>query len=141
MENNFLKNFWFWVVIILVAGVFLFYVKVPSPNQVSPSASPSVSGNARLEIFSADAQIGTFQGPVTENMTILNVLNSVSKGGGLTFRYVASKNGDITLLSLDNISNTAIKKWQFYLNGEIVNTSRIDKVIIKSGDLIEVKFE
>lgn len=127
------KNYWFWVVVVLVVGISFFYITFNLP--VSNSGD-----SARLTIKFDANDTRAFEGPVTKDMTALQALLSASRGGGFDVRYSLDKNGGVNLASIGKSSNGA-KSWHFYLNGELLKAGELDKVIIKKGDLIEARYE
>ena len=135
MEQSFFKNYWFWVVAVLVSGIFLFYLKLDLP-------SGNLTGsNGVLVINYADGHARKFVGPVEDNMTVLQALNSASAGGNFTLRYSLNKNGDVVLAALDGLANVGMKSWHFYLNQKLTPTQDIGRTKVRTGDVIEVKYE
>jgi hypothetical protein len=147
MDEKMLKNYWFWVVVIVLAGVAFFYLKlpvVPRPTVSSTKPSPSsivTSGKARLVIYFGDGTARTFEGNVSQDMTILQSLDSASMGAGFDLKYSIAKNGSVNLESIDGAVNMAPKKWSFYLNQKAVPSTDLNMVKIQNGDLIEAKYE
>ncbi len=142
MEKQILKNLWFWVVVILLTGIFFFYLRF---NAASPSNRPSVwplggipPNYARIVIGFENGAGRVFEGAVSSKTTLLEALYSASSAGGLNFRYSIDKNGRFSLLVLDHII-PAGKEWHFYLNGKEIKTAEINNTTVKPGDLINVK--
>lgn len=102
-----------------------------------------VSGdNSTMVFYFDDGRKRTFEGPVSENMTILLALLASEDGGRINLRYSLDKNEAIVLNSIDgHINNMGDKNWSFYLNGEKISTSDINRVGINAGDLIEARYE
>lgn len=134
MNTNYpFRNYWFWVVVILVVGVSFFYITFNLP-------ASNGGDSARLTIKFDANDTRAFEGPVIKDMTILQALNSASRGGDLDIRYSLGKDGSVNLASIGGSFNGA-KSWHFYLNGELIKTGELDKVRIKKGDLIEARYE
>ena len=134
MNTNYpFKNYWFWVVLILVVGVSFFYITFNLP-------ASNGGDSARLTIKFGDGQTRVFEGAIEKDMTVLRALNSASRGGGFDVRYSLDKNGGVNLASIGNAINGP-KNWHFYLNGELIKTGELDKVRINKGDLIEARYE
>lgn len=127
------KNYWFWVVAVLIVGVSFFYITFNLPFSSS-------GDSARLTIKFDANNARTFEGPVVKDMTALQALLSASRGGGFDVRYSLGKDGSVNLASIGKSFNGA-KSWHFYLNGESIKAGELDKVIIKKGDLIEARYE
>ena len=127
------KNYWFWVVAVLVVGISFFYITFSLP-------ASNGGDSARLVIKFDANNARTFEGPVVKDMTVLQALLSASRGGDFDVRYSLDKNSGVNLASIDHLSNGA-KSWHFYLNGGLIKAGELDKVIIERGDLIEARHE
>jgi len=132
-ENYPFKNYWFWVVAVLVVGISFFYIAFSLPASNS-------GDSARVTIRFNSAKVRAFEGSVEGNMTVLQALLSASRGGGFDIRYFLGKSGDVNLASIGEAANGQ-KNWHFYLNGNPVKTEEIDRVKIKKGDSIEARYE
>ena len=127
------KNYWFWVVLILVVGISFFYIAFNLPV--------SDSGDSARLIINFDTNNGrTFEGPIIKNMTALQALLAASRGNDFDVRYSLDKDGNVNLASIGDSFNGA-KSWHFYLNGELLTAGELDKTRIKKGDLIEARYE
>lgn len=133
-DNIFLKNYWLWVVLIVVGGVFFLFFKVDLPaDRLNQSY---------LVLDFGDNMSRKFQGSVAPDMTILEALYSASVNGRFDFRYFIDKNGTLEVAKIGNAVKLNDKpSWHFYLNGQSVDTTDINKTKIKTGDLIEAKYE
>jgi hypothetical protein len=127
------KNYWFWVVAVLVIGVSFFYVSFDLPASNSRNL-------ARLTIEFDKDNVKTFEGPVVDGMTVLQALNSASLGGGFDFRYSLDKDGSVSLASIGGAVNGP-KNWHFFLNGKLIEIEKLDKIKISGGDSIEARYE
>ena len=117
---------------ILILGAVFFYLKFNLPE---------VSAEARIVINFDNGESREFKGPVMADMTILEALHSSSLGGDFELRYSILEDGGVALAKIDGAINPGNLIWSFYLNKKIVNTADIDKIKIKAGDLIEVRYE
>jgi len=129
MGKSLAKNYWFWVVVVLIIGAFFLYVPVPGFDKP-----------ARLTIKFDDGKVRAFEGPVVENMTVLQALLSASYGGNFDVRYSLNEDGSINLSSINGMTNGP-KRWNFYLNGKLIGSGEISKVKIRKGDSIEARYE
>ena len=127
------KNYWFWVVLVLVVGISFFYVTFNLPTS-------SPGNSAKLTIKFDGNKARTFEGPVEKNMTVLQALLSASRAGSFDFRYFLDKSGSVNLASINGAVNGP-KSWHFYLNNELMDIRDISKIMIKSGDFIEARYE
>ncbi|MEK7151648.1 MAG: hypothetical protein AAB784_02975 [Patescibacteria group bacterium] len=132
MENAFPKKYWFIVGGIVVACVFIFYIKLDLPKNVT---------GASLGIHFEDGQIRKFEGSVESNMTILEALYSASVVGDFEVKYFLDKDGKTNLLSIDDLINGPDKNWQAYLNDVLISTYDLNKTKLRPGDNIVIKYE
>lgn len=131
------NNIIFWVAVpLLVVGLaFVFLFKF----NLMPFQS---GGESRLVVYLQDGRTRVFQGPVSDDMTVLTALYGSSLGGKFDFKYHMSQEGKTILESLaGQTSPSSGKGWSFYLNKKSIKVEDIDRVHIKTGDLIEAKFE
>lgn len=133
MNTNYpFKNYWFWVVAVLVVGVSFFYITFNLP-------ASDGGDSARLTI-KFDGKTRAFEGPVEGSTTVLRALIYASFGGNFDIKYSLDKNGSVSLASIGDAVNGP-KNWRFYLNGELIRAEELDKIRVKKGDLIEARYE
>ncbi|MBI2063840.1 MAG: hypothetical protein HYT65_02510 [Candidatus Yanofskybacteria bacterium] len=130
--NKILRNSLITVVAVLVLGAVFFYLKFNMPE---------TNAEAQLVINFENGERKQFEGPVIGDMTILEALHASSRGDDFELRYSIQKDGVVVLAKIGDAINFGNQSWHFYLNGESVNTGDINKIKIKTGDLIEVKYE
>lgn len=118
---------------ILIVGISFFYLTFNLPGS-------NTANSARVTIKFDSAKVRAFEGPVEGNMTVLQALLFASRGGDFDVRYFLSKDGNVNLASIGETVNGQ-KSWHFYLNGNPVKTEEIVKIKIKSGDLVEARYE
>ena len=130
MEAKLLKNYWFWVVFVLSASLFLMFFRFDLPDdRVSQS---------RLSIIFNNNDIRKFQGQVVPNMTIADAIYSASAHSDFEFRYHINQEGDLEVMNIGSyVSSKTLSRWRFYLNGRSIDEADINKSFIKRGDLIE----
>lgn len=141
-QNNTLTgHYWFWVVVILVVGVLGYVLKLdmPDKNGTRGDTQKAMSGGVRL-VLEVNNQRRIFEGPANEGTTILDALYYASKAGNLDLRYYVD-GGKVIVDSLAKIFPVVNKDWHFYLNGKLVDSTAINKIPARKGDVIEVKFE
>ncbi|MBI2669721.1 MAG: hypothetical protein HYX20_01040 [Candidatus Yanofskybacteria bacterium] len=130
--NKILRNSLIAGVAILVLGGVFFYFKFNLPE---------ASAEAQMVINFENGKSRKFKGPVMADMSILEALYSSSLGGDFELRYTIQENSGVVLTKIDGTTNPGNLTWNFYLNKKSVNTADINKIKIKTGDLIEVKYE
>ena len=116
--------------VIVVAGVLVFFVKFNLPEP-----------KAGLIINFDNGQVRQFEGRVDPGMTVVQAIFSSSLGGRFEFRYYLDQNGDVNLSSIGRFANVGLKSWRFYINGQSVATKDLDRIQVKSRDLIEARYE
>ena len=131
---------------IITVSVLVLLILYLGSNGLTHNIGKQPSGisgdNSTIVFYFDDDRKRTFEGPVSENMTILMALLASEDGGRINLRYSLDKNEAIVLNSIDgHTNNTGNKSWAFYLNGEKISTSDINRVGVNAGDLIEVKYE
>lgn len=119
------------MVVILTIAVF-FYLKFNLP---------AASTEAEMVISFENGESRKFRGPVIADMTILEALHSSSLGGDFELRYSIMPDRTVSLAKIDGAINPGNRVWQIYLNKKQVNAVDIDKIKIRAGDLVEVKYE
>ncbi len=135
MDNRAFKNFWFWVVLVLVIGAG-FYLKINLP-----SSKTVLSQQARLVVDLGGGKKRVFEAVLHEDTTVLRALYSASSNDGLNFRYYINKNGDIVLMSMLGAIDFKGASWHFYFNQMLIKTAELDRVRVRTGDLIEARYE
>lgn len=141
MGNKNLKNYWFWVLVVVLAGGFFLFFKVDLP--VSPVGGPADQfGQSYLVLDFGNNISRKFQGSVAADMTLLEAIYSASIGGDFDFRYIADDGGLVAVSKIDEAVNlTGGPNWHFYLNGALVDQAVLGKVKIKAGDRIEARYK
>lgn len=129
------------IVLIIIAFVFFFFSEIKVSRDFSEEGIAG-KGTASLTLDFGGARKRIFQGPVIEDMTVLQALQSSQKGGKFEIRYSSNSDGTIDLATINGQTNgNGNKKWHFYLNGKALNGQDLNRTIIKESDLIEAKFE
>ena len=135
MKTKFLKNK-------TVQKLFLLIIALVALNfiNINFNGQKNTTGQATLMLYLDENAKREFVGEVSDNMTMLQVLNSSATGGGFDFRYTLEKLGKVKLYSIDGRNDNSGKRWLFFLNGQPVATGDLNMTPIKTGDLIEAKF-
>ena len=83
-----------------------------------------------------------FEGEVIDNMTVLGALNAAVSAGQIKLKYNIGQNNTVEIMEInDHFNNTAGKMFLFYLNGGKIDAKNINRIYIKTGDKIEIRFE
>lgn len=90
--------------------------------------------------FNSEGQRRMFQGEVIEGMSILDALRVSSEAGQIDFEFEIGSDQTI-VKKLNGYSDDIVQGLIFYLNGLKIEESQINRIMIKPGDLIEVRFE
>ena len=115
------------IVVLLVAMGVIFYF-------VGPFGKPKIAENEAILTINYGEVKRAFIGQVIDNMTILDVIRTSAKAGNLDFDYEEG------ILKRVGEFEKNEKKWNAYLNDSKIQES-LDKVLIKTGDKVELKFE
>jgi len=100
------------------------------------------AGNAALVIYYGDGRMNKFEGPVINNMTVLTALIASQNNNAFNVNYTFDNSGGVILRAINSsINNFGSSEWNFYLNGHSIKSNNINREVISSGDIIEVKYE
>lgn len=133
------RDFWLAAAIVILGfytGFFRGLFEAPERKQAfSPSRI------AYLEIDYGQ-KLRAFEGELMNDMSVLDGLLAASRGGRFEVRY-AIIGGETDIFKINGLVEDGMnqKNWNFYLNGQRVETGLIHEIAIKSGDKISVKFE
>lgn len=83
-----------------------------------------------------------FEGTVVSGMTMLDALGAATTAGQIKLKYAISANNEVQITEInDHINHTANKTFNFYLNGDKVDSKNINQIPIQNGDKVEIRFE
>lgn len=102
------------------------------------SQSSASINDAELYIVDGDLE-RMFAGPVIERMSYIQALYAAAMATSLDMKFVSDSNGT-KVLSLNGKADDG-KKWQFYLNGQPIDGSKLDSYQIHSRDLLKAAYE
>ncbi|MEX2052899.1 MAG: hypothetical protein WD898_01580 [Candidatus Paceibacterota bacterium] len=140
MNDSPLKNYWFWVLLIIVVGIVFFSLKIDLPAN---DTEQNGDKQARLVIY-FDSGARAFEGEPNGEMTVLEALYAAATNGNFDVRYRVMDDGDIDLYSIENFvhnNHGSDREWRFYLDGNLIDSTDIGRTEIEKGDLIEIKYE
>lgn len=84
----------------------------------------------------------SFEGEVVEDMTILDALNMAMSVGKIKFNYVLDDNNQTLVLEInDHLNRVGDKHFTFYLNDRQIDSTELNKINLKAGDSIVIKYE
>jgi len=114
----------------------LYFVRLRIPEFVTADAS-----TATLVIsFDKDKQ-RTFSGPIMEKMTVLDALLAATYGSdNIKINYYIDPQNNVNLSSINGYISLNGHGWNFYVNSELVNTKDINKIYVKSNDLLKAEY-
>ena len=137
-----IKNRDFWaVIVIVILGFYTGFFRdlfLDSKNSGPLFVPVNV---ARVEIDYGNRR-RAFEGEIMFEMSVLDALLASSRGGDFEIRY-AILNDRTDILKINGMIKDGLneKSWNFYLNGQKIESSQIHKVRVKPGDKVLVKFE
>ena len=133
---------WFKIAVVVFIGAIIIVWYQSYNSNFSIVSDFRNASTASLLINFGNSNERMFQGNVRPKMTVLDALYSSSLNGNFKLRYAIDSRGDVNIYTLnDEINNTYVKKWRFYVNDQIVPSRRIGATIIKPGDKILARFE
>lgn len=125
-------------VLLAIASVFLYFGNL----QISKFSIKESNGIASMLMRFDGGKKRAFEGPVIENMSLLQALQASGKGGRFDIRYSFGRDGRTSLERINDERDGANGKfWHFFLNGKEIKKADLGVTIIKQGDLIEARFE
>lgn len=124
------------LVIILVITV-VFIDQTFRQNTVSTSSPTQAS-----LLINFENKQRLFEGTVVGSMTMLDALGAATTAGQIKLKYTIGKDNAVEIIEInDHINHTVNKIFNFYLNGDKVDSKNINQTPIKNGDKIEIRFE
>lgn len=142
MDKKLLKNRDLWLVaLILIFGFYTGFFRDFFRDFKNSSPFFAPVNIARVEIDYGNRR-RAFEGEIVFDMSVLDALLASSRGGDFEIRY-AILNGRTDILKINGMTEDGLneKSWNFYLNGQRIESSEIHQTRIKPGDKILVKFE
>ncbi len=100
--------------------------------------SSAALNDAELYIVDGDLE-RAFAGPVIDRMSFIQALYAAAMATDLDMKFVSDTNGT-KVLSLNGKVDDG-RKWQFYLNGQSIDGSKLDSYQIHSRDLLKASYE
>jgi nitrogen fixation-related uncharacterized protein len=101
-------------VVIILAAVFLLYWSGSQLQPKSKYANEVLVGNEALLVINNGASERMFKGGVADGATVTDILQAASLAGKFDF------SADSEIHSLDGLPANGNKKWQCYLNNQLI---------------------
>lgn len=123
------------IVLLLLASLF----KITVDNL--KDAGSGGNGLATLAV-NFDNLKRSFEGEVVEDMTVLDALNIAMAVGKIKLNYVLDDKNQTWVMEInDHLNSVENKHFLFFINGEKVDSKNLNKVNLKPGDSIVIKYE
>lgn len=123
------------VVLLLLASVF----KITVDNL--KDAGNSGNSLATLAI-NFDNLKRSFEGEIMEDTTVLDALNMAMAVGKIKLNYVLDDKNQTWVMEInDHLNRVGDKHFAFFLNDNPVDSKDLNKVNLKAGDSIVIKYE
>lgn len=117
-----------------LSNTFLFNYKEKQNNVLLAAKS------ADLVVEYGSGKSRRFSGEVVDGMTVLSAILATDAGAALKFKY-KTDNRSVIINSLDGYPGAKHKgSWSVSINRQPIDLSKINQTEVKSGDLIEFKF-
>ena len=127
------KLVWYLILAIFIL-LFLVYFKVP----YSPLFS-NRNSNVSL-VFNFGDHTREFQRELKQPVSVLGAIIEATTINKIQFGFT-DESGKITIVKLNNVLDNHGRSWGVYVNGELISNGFLDKYMLKSGDLVEVRLE
>lgn len=144
--NNNLSNKLIWIILIVFGvGLIGTIIRIALENSSKLPSSNKQSQPFTQEGVYFEIDFGTekraFEGEVLKDMSILDALIISSQIGNFEIGYNLS-NDKLSLSMVDDLKNEGFaKKWNFYLNGQLIDSYTIHKTKVMPGDKILLRLE
>src|SRR3989344_8452054 len=82
----------------------------------------------------------SFEGEVSEDMTVLDALNMAMAIGKIKLNYVLDDKNQTWVMEInDHLNKVGDKHFTFFLNDKQINSKDLNKVNLKAGDSVVIK--
>ncbi len=123
------------VVLLILASVF----KITVDNL--KDAGNGGNNLATLAV-SLDNLNRSFEGEVSEDTTVLDALNMAMAVGKIKLNYVLDEKNQTWVMEInDHLNSVGGKHFAFFLNDKKIDSKNLNKVNLKAGDSIVVRYE
>ena len=123
------------VVLLMLASVF----KITVDNLKETESGGD--GLATLAVNFDDIK-RTFEGEVTEDMTVLDALNMAMAAGKIELNYALDDENQTWVLEInDHLNRVGDKHFVFFINDKQINSKDLNKTELKPGDKVVIKYE
>ena len=84
----------------------------------------------------------SFEGEVVEDMTVLDALNMAMAAGKIKLNYSLDNKNQTWVMEInDHLNKVGNQHFAFFLNDEQIDSKNLNKVHLKAGDSIVIKYE
>lgn len=146
MNNNLSNNKFIWIILIVFGvGLIGTAIRIALENSSKPPSSNKQGQSVTQQGVYFEIDFGTgkraFEGEILKDMSILDALIISSQIGNFEIGYNLS-NDKLSLSMVDGLKNEGFtKKWNFYLNGQLIDSYTIHKAKVMPGDKILLRLE
>ncbi|MBI2068722.1 MAG: hypothetical protein HYT67_01290 [Candidatus Yanofskybacteria bacterium] len=84
----------------------------------------------------------TFEGEVVEDMTVLDALNMAMAVGKIKLNYALDEKNQTRIMEInDHLNRVGDKHFGFFINDKQIDSKDLNKINLKAGDSIVIKYE
>ena len=91
-------------------------------------------------VFNFGDHTREFQRELKQPVSVLGAIIEATTINKIQFGFT-DESGKITIVKLNNVLDNHGRSWGVYVNGELISNGFLDKYMLKSGDLVEVRLE
>lgn len=99
------------------------------------------SGNEAALLIDFDDMKRVFAGEVVDGMTVLDALNASVAAGQIKLVYYVDDGNNTKVKEISDHSASGNTQFTFYVNSRKLDSSELNKTLIKPGDEITIKLE
>ena len=123
------------VVLLILASVF----KITVDNLKDAGSG---GNNLATLAINFDNLKRSFEGEVAADMTVLDALNMALAVGKIKLNYALDEKNRTWVMEInDHLNSVASKHFSFFLNDKRIDSKDLNKVNLKAGDSIVIKYE
>lgn len=131
----------FAVQVIFIAAVvgIIFFVERFFDKE-APTIMDGLSNESALSIDFNDMQ-RMFTGEVIDGMTVLDTLNVALAAGKIKLTYYVDSNNNTKVKEINDHEADGDAQFSFYVNSHKIDSSKLNKIQVHTGDKITIKLE
>lgn len=135
-----LTRYGLWLILSVLAVWYFFNFPIIT-RPLASQAELLAHHEVRVTLQLGDLGTRVFEGPADPQQSVLKTLYAATTAGKLEMRYSINSRAEVKLETMAGLANGAPARWIFSLNGQVLPTNKLDRTLVKSGDLIVASYE